>query len=212
MVDVTLPEGTSQNETEKTVRKIGDWLQQQPGVKDAMEIIGFGILANGQKSNTGVIFVTMDDWSERKTKDLSVDMLIGKTMGFGNAIPQATVVAINPPPIDGMGTSSGFTIEIENRGSHTTAELAEITQKFIGEARKRPEIGSIYTSFSNDTPSYQLEIDRDKVAREHVAMTDLYSVLQTYYGSYQVNDFTTFGRNFKVVIQAAPGIQNKDSG
>lgn len=209
MVDVTLPEGTSQNETEKTVRKIGDWLQQQPGVKDAMEIIGFGILANGQKSNTGVIFVTMDDWSERKTKDLSVDMLIGKTMGFGNAIPQATVVAINPPPIDGMGTSSGFTIEIENRGSHTTAELAEITQKFIGEARKRPEIGSIYTSFSNDTPSYQLEIDRDKVAREHVAMTDLYSVLQTYYGSYQVNDFTTFGRNFKVVIQAAPEFRTK---
>lgn len=209
MVDVTLPEGTSQNETEKIVRKVGSWLQQQPGVKDSMEIIGFGILASGQKANSGVIFVMMDDWSERSTKELSVDTLVGKAMGFGNAIPQATVVAINPPPIDGMGTSSGFTIEIENRGSHTTAELAEMTTKFITEARKRPEIGSIYTSFSNDTPSYQLEIDRDKVARENVALTDLYAVLQTYYGSYQVNDFTTFGRNFKVILQAAPEFREK---
>ncbi len=170
MVDITLPEGTSQTETD---------------------------------------FVTMDDWSERKTKDLSIDTLVGKAMGFGNAIPQATVIAINPPPIDGMGTSSGFTIEIEDRGGHTTAELADVAKKFIAAASKHPEIGSIRTSFSNDTPTYQLDIDREQVARQKVALTDLYAVLQAYYGSYQVNDFTTFGRNFKVVLQAAPEFREK---
>lgn len=209
MVDITLPEGTSQTETEKVARKVGTWLQQQPGVKDAMEIVGFGMLAGGQKSNAAVVFVTMDDWSERKTKDLSIDTLVGKAMGFGNAIPQATVIAINPPPIDGMGTSSGFTIEIEDRGGHTTAELADVAKKFIAAASKHPEIGSIRTSFSNDTPTYQLDIDREQVARQKVALTDLYAVLQAYYGSYQVNDFTTFGRNFKVVLQAAPEFREK---
>ena len=113
-------------------------------------------------------------------------------------------MAMNPPPIDGMGTSSGFTIELEDRGGHTTAELNDTAQKFIAAARQRPEIGSVYTAFAADTPGYQFEIDRDKVAREGVSLSTLYSTLQSYYGSYQVNDFTIFGRNFKVIIQAAP--------
>ena len=125
-------------------------------------------------------------------------------MMFGNQIPQAQVMALNPPPIDGMGTSSGFSIVIEDRGGHGTSDLNATTQKFIAAARQRPEIGSVYTAFAADTPGYQLDIDRDKVAREGVSLSDLYTTLQSFYGSYQVNDFTIFGRNFKVVIQAAP--------
>jgi HAE1 family hydrophobic/amphiphilic exporter-1 len=103
-----------------------------------------------------------------------------------------------------MGVSSGFTLQLENRGSHTLTELSDTANKFIATAKKRPEIGSVYTAFSNDTPSYQFEIDRDKVAHEGVTLSTLYSTLQSFYGTYQVNDFTIFGRNFKVVLQAAP--------
>lgn len=204
MVNATLPEGTSQVETKKLTTKMTQWLQSQPAVKGVMNVTGFSILAGGAKPNGMTIFLGMDDWSQRKTKDLSVDALVGKTMMFGNQIPQAQVMALNPPPIDGMGTSSGFSIVIEDRGGHGTSDLNATTQKFIAAARQRPEIGSVYTAFAADTPGYQLDIDRDKVAREGVSLSDLYTTLQSFYGSYQVNDFTIFGRNFKVVIQAAP--------
>ena len=174
-----------------------------------MNVVGFSMLAGGAKSNGAVSFVSMNDWDERKTKDLSVDTLVGKTMMHGMQIPQATVVAINPPPIDGMGVSSGFTMQIEDRGGHTTAQLNDTVQKFLAAARKRPEIGNIYTAFSNDTPGYKLDIDRDKVAREGVSLSSVYSTLQAFYGSYQINDFTIFGRNFKVVIQASPEYRQK---
>lgn len=204
MVNTTLPEGTSQSVTTQTAVDLGNWLESQPGVQNSMNVVGFSILASSQKSNSAVAFVSFKDWSERPTKDLSVDTVVGKTMAHGMQIPQASVVAINPPPIDGMGVSSGFTMEIENRGGHTTDELTETVNKFIAAARKRPEIGQIYTSFSNDTPGYQLDIDRDKVAREGVELNSLYQTLQSFYGSYQINDFTIFGRNFKVIMQAAP--------
>ncbi|MCH4179141.1 MAG: efflux RND transporter permease subunit [Megasphaera sp.] len=204
MVDVTLPEGTSQTETTKTVMQISDWIRSQPGVKYSMDVVGYSILAGGAKPNGAITFVSMEDWSKRTTKDLSVDTLVGKIMGYGNKLPQSTVVAINPPPIDGMGVSSGFTLQLENRGSHTLTELSDTANKFIATAKKRPEIGSVYTAFSNDTPAYQFDIDRDKVAHEGVTLSTLYSTLQSFYGAYQVNDFTIFGRNFKVILQAAP--------
>lgn len=209
MVNATLPEGTSQTQTKQMTQKISNWLQSQPKVASVMDVTGYSILAGGVKPNGVSIFLGMDDWSQRKTKDLSVDALIGKTMAMGSQLPQAQVMALNPPPIDGMGTSSGFTIEIEDRGGHTTAELNDVAQKFIAAARQRPEIANVYTAFAADTPGYQLNIDRDQVARQGVNISDLYATLQAFYGSYQINDFTIFGRNFKTIIQAAP--QFRDS-
>lgn len=209
MVNATLPEGISQTQTQQMTTKISKWLQQQPGVESVMDVTGFSILAGGAKTNGLTIFLGMSDWSQRKTPDLSVDALIGKTMGMGNQLPQVQLMALNPPPIDGMGTSSGFTIQIEDRGGHTTAELNDVAQKFIAAARQRPEIASVYTAFAADTPGYQLDIDRDQVARQGVNISDLYTTLQAFYGSYEINDFTIFGRNFKTIIQAAP--QFRDS-
>ena len=156
MMNVTLPEGISQTETKQVSEQISKWLEQQPGVTSVMNVVGFSILANGPKSNGATSFIGMSDWDERKDKSLSVDALVGKIMGMGNQIPQATVIAMNPPPIDGMGTSSGFTMQLENRGSHTTAELSAMAQKFIAAARKRPEIGSVYTAFA---PEFRETID-----------------------------------------------------
>ena len=121
MVNATLPEGISQTETQKAATQISNWLRQQPGVNNVMNVTGFSILAGGVKSNGMTAFVSLDDWSKRTTKDLSVDTLVGKTMGVGSQMPQVQLMAMNPPPIDGMGTSSGFTIQIEDRGGHSTA-------------------------------------------------------------------------------------------
>lgn len=113
MMNVTLPEGISQTETKQVSEKISKWLEQQPGVTNVMNVVGFSILADEPKSNGSASFIGMSDWDQRKDKSLSVDALVGKIMAMGNQIPQATVIAMNPPPIDGMGTSSGFTMQLE---------------------------------------------------------------------------------------------------
>ena len=110
---------------------MGNWLKEQPGVEQAMNIVGYGILADGQKSNAAAAFIGLTDWDQRTTKDLSVNALIGKIIARGAQIPQASIIALNPPPIDGMGTSSGFSMQLEDRGGHTTAELSETAQKVI---------------------------------------------------------------------------------
>lgn len=212
IVSTTLPEGTSQTITKQIAVDLGNWIEQQPGVTQSMNIVGYNMLAGGAKTNGAMAFVGMEDWDQRKDPSMSVDALVGKIMAHGAQIPQASVVAINPPPIDGMGISAGFTLHIENRGGHTTDELMETANKFIAEAAKRPEIGSVYTAFSNDTPGYYLDVDRDMVAREGVSMSSVYQTLQSFYGSYQINDFTIFGRNFKVVIQAAPQFRETVDG
>ena len=114
MMDITLPEGISQTETKKISEEMGNWLKEQPGVEQAMNIVGYGILAGGQKSNAAAAFIGLTDWDQRTTKDLSVNALIGKIIARGAQIPQASIIALNPPPIDGMGTSSGFSMQLED--------------------------------------------------------------------------------------------------
>lgn len=204
IADITVPEGTAQQKTAKTVNQIADWISKRPAIDGGLGISGFSLLSGAQKPNSGAVLIKMKNWDERKTQDLSVDALVQNIMGYGMQDPKATVIAFNPPPIDGMGVASGFTYQLEDRAGHTSDELYKMAQKVIGAARKRPEIGSVYTTFTNDTPGYNLEIDREKVEKAGVALSDLYNVLQIYYGSYQVNDFTMFGKNFKTIVQASP--------
>lgn len=208
IMNLTLPEGMSQKETEKVSRRFSQWVRQQPGVSQMLNVIGFSVLAGGPKPNSATAFIGMDDWSKRPTLDLSSYMLAGKIMKHGMEVPEAMTIGMNPPPIDGMGTSSGFTVQLENRGGHTTEELWQTAQNFIKAAKKRPEIRMVFTAFAGDTPGYELTVDRERAAREGVNLKELYSTLQAFYGSYQVNDFSMFGRNFKVVLQAAPAYRS----
>lgn len=203
ILNMTLPEGMSQEETQKVGSAFSKWVQQQPGVANMLNVVGFSVLAGGPKANGMTSFIGMDDWKQRPGLELSSYMLVGKIMKQGMAVPEATVLAMNPPPIDGMGTSSGFSLQIENRGGHTIAELGQTAQQFLEKAKERPEIAAIFTAFTSDTPGYELMLDRQKIAREGVNLKELYQTLQIFYGSYQVNDFMMFGRNFKVFVQAA---------
>lgn len=203
ILNMTLPEGMSQEETQKVGAAFSKWVQQQPGVANMLNVVGFSVLAGGPKANGMTSFIGMEDWKKRPGLELSSYMLVGKIMKQGMAVPEANVLAMNPPPIDGMGTSSGFSLQIENRGGHTIAELGQTAQQFLEKAKERPEIAAIFTAFTSDTPGYELMLDRQKIAREGVNLKELYQTLQIFYGSYQVNDFMMFGRNFKVFVQAA---------
>ena len=197
----TLPEGSVNVRTNQEVEKFLLFIAKQPGVQEEMGITGFDILSGGQKSNAATSFVKLKPWDERKTPDTSVDAMVGKAFAFGAMNPGANIIAMNPPPIPGLGTSSGFTLYILDKSGGSMEELNEVTNQFLAAANQRPEINGAYTTFRMDTPAYHYDVDRLKAERNGVNIGDIFSTLATFYGGNTVNDFTLFGRNYKVVVE-----------
>lgn len=197
----TLPEGSVNVRTNQEVEKFLSFIAKQPGVQEEMGITGFDILSGGQKSNAATSFVKLKPWDERKTPDTSVDAMVGKAFAFGAMNPGANIIAMNPPPIPGLGTSSGFTLYILDKSGGSMEELNNVTNQFLAVANQRPEINGAYTTFRMDTPAYHYDVDRLKAEKNGVNIGDIFSTLATFYGGNTVNDFTLFGRNYKVVVE-----------
>lgn len=200
-VSFTLPEGSVNVRTNQEVEKFLSFIAKQPGVQEEMGITGFDILSGGQKSNAATSFVKLKPWDERKTPDTSVDAMVGKAFAFGAMNPGANIIAMNPPPIPGLGTSSGFTLYILDKSGGSMEELNNVTNQFLAAANQRPEINGAYTTFRMDTPAYHYDVDRLKAEKNGVNIGDIFSTLATFYGGNTVNDFTLFGRNYKVVVE-----------
>lgn len=197
----TLPEGSVNVRTNQEVEKFLSFIAKQPGVQEEMGITGFDILSGGQKSNAATSFVKLKPWDERKTPDTSVDAMVGKAFAFGAMNPGANIIAMNPPPIPGLGTSSGFALYILDKSGGSMEELNNVTNQFLAAANQRPEINGAYTTFRMDTPAYHYDVDRLKAEKNGVNIGDIFSTLATFYGGNTVNDFTLFGRNYKVVVE-----------
>lgn len=201
LASFTLPEGSVNIRTNQEVEKFLSFIAKQPGVQEEMGITGFDILSGGQKSNAATSFVKLKPWDERKTADTSVDAIIGKAFAFGAMNPGANIIAMNPPPIPGLGNSSGFSMYILDKSGGSMEELNDVTNQFLAAANQRPEISGAYTTFRMDTPAYHYDVDRLKAEKNGVSIGDIFSTLATFYGGNTVNDFTLFGRNYKVVVE-----------
>ena len=205
MVAIQLPPGTSTNQTQKVVDKIQQAAQKEIKGQDAvMAINGFDILAGGANSNGAVVFVGMKDWSQRSGLAESVAAAVGTMFRVGAMeAPEATVVAINPPALPGLGNVGGWSLQLQDMSGHSDTELNDIVNAILAEARTSPELQGVRTTFKINAPSYQYEIDREKVKNLGVQLSDVFTALQTNFGGYEVNDFNQFGRTYKVVLQSA---------
>ena len=205
-VSVSLPEGTSINQTEITMDKVSAAIQEIPGIKNVMSITGFDIMSFGSKSSAGTMFIGLDGWDDRTTPDKSINALIGKTFGAGaKAAPEAQVVAFNMPALPGLGTVGGWQMELQDLSGHTDQELNETAQKIVAAANQRPELQGVRCTFKINSPIVQYDIDRDKAKSLDVSLSDIFNTMQIFYGGTQVNDFNQFGRTYKVVLQADKG-------
>ena len=217
LIAVNEPPGATSARTVETLDKIKDFLEQTPGIKDNVEqvftVSGFDLLGGGQKSSAGASFAVLKDWDQRKSSDQSVNAMVGAVFGFAaKNIPEASVVALNPPSIPGLGNTGGFTMYIINKSGDSAEVMAERAQAFIAEARTNPAIRTVYTTFDTATPSLQFQINREKAAKDGVALPDIFTALQGFYGSIQVNDYTSYGKNYKVIVQADDAFrQNADN-
>lgn len=202
MTSISLPEGTTGSRTDAAVSEFTKFMQEKPGMLHTFGLTGMDILSSGHKQSAGTAFFRLANWDERKTPETQVNTYIGQAFAYGATHPQVSIIAMNPPPIPGLGTSGGFTVYIQNKAGDSTEAMYNHVQQFLAALNQRPEIAQAYTMFRMDTPAFDFDVNRDKAMRSGVDVGDIFTTLQTYYGSVQINDFTLYGRNFKVVAQA----------
>lgn len=141
-------------------------------------------------------------WEERTTPETQAAALVRKATIASFRFPEANAFAFNPPALPGFGVVSGFSMMMQAQSGQTPEELADTARNFIAAASQRPEIGHISTSLGTSTPNYEIEVDREKAKKLGVQISDVFGTLQIMLGSFQVNDFTRFGKNYRVVLQA----------
>ncbi|MFT3824429.1 MAG: multidrug efflux RND transporter permease subunit [Chitinophagaceae bacterium] len=202
-VTYEMPEGTSTTRSVNMLKDIMARVQSVPAVKVVGGLAGLNIITFSNKSNSGTMFVSLKPWENRKEKSEQLQGVIAEIQKRVSSIKEARVLVIAPPAIPGLGQTSGFTFELQQTTSTEDIKGFErVAQKFLGALYQRPEIGMAYTFFSTKTPSYQVNVDRDKTKKLGVALSDVYSTLSTLLGSSYVNDFNLYGRNFRVMAQA----------
>ena len=209
LASVTLPEGTSLNRTEEIVDKLSAELKQNPGVDQVMGISGYDILSGGAKSSAATFFVGLKPWSERTTPETSIDAEVGMAFKQGMNYPEASIIAMNPPSLPGLGMVSGFNLQLQDMSGHTNEELDTITKKIVAAANQRPELQGVYTTYSIKSPIYEFEVDREKVKNLGLNISDVFTALQVNFGGTEINDFNQFGRTYKVVMQADSNFRNE---
>lgn len=201
---VSLPEAANLNRTNAVAQQVADIYETLPGANRTGGIIGLDILAGGQKSNSAIVIVGLKPWAERTTPETQLNALISQAMGKVSGIPEATIFTFTPPALPGIGTVGGLTLMIQDRGDAPLEEINAVSQQFIAAVRQRPEIAMAQSSFRANTPTYRYEVDREKAKTLGVPVQDIFAALQTFLGGMPVNDFSRFGRNYKVILQAEP--------
>ena len=198
-VSISLPEGASSNRTQQIMAGLSQNMRKLPGVKNVMEVSGIDILSMGQKANAGLAVVSMEDYSQRSN---SVQDIIPMIFGMGAQIPDATVMAFQPPSLPGASSTGTLSLYLMNLGGEDVNTMGERANEFLAACRKRPEIGMLYTTLNTNTPMYQFEVDREKAQSMNVPVSTVYSALQAFLGGNEINDINNFGRTWKVVMQA----------
>ncbi|TDH29020.1 multidrug efflux RND transporter permease subunit [Segetibacter sp. 3557_3] len=202
-VTYELPEASSTTRSLEVLDTIMSILKRTPGVGHFAGLGGLNVVTFSSKSNGGTVFTQLKPWSERKDVKLQLDSMIATLQKSFATIREANVVVISPPAIPGLGQTGGFSFQLEQQESTDDIKSFErVVQTFVAEINKRPEITRAFTFFTAKTPGYQVEVDREKCKKLGVSIADVYSTMQTFLGSRYVNDFTMYGRNFRVVAQA----------
>lgn len=202
LVIVELPEAATIDRTKNVLQQISEISLKVPGVADIITVSGYNVIKVFQQPYAGFAFVILNPWDERKKKETQLTAIMANLQKQFNEIPEANITVANAPAIPGLGTTGGFTFEIQDINDQGIDELAAVTSKFIKQARDRPELAGIYTTFSTDVPQRYIDVDRIKAKMHKVSITEIFKTLQINLGSVYVNEFNKFGKVYRVYIQA----------
>lgn len=202
IVAVQLPDAASQGRTRNVVEEINGILSEQPGVKTWFTLGGQSLLEGSQSSNAATIFIGLEDWEERTTPQLQQGPLIGEITQKFSAIEDAFILVIPPPAIQGLGTSGGFEMQVEDRGGAGLDELQTAVNNLLAAAAEEKQLQRVSSTFRAGVPQLFADVHRDEVLSMQVPLGEVFTTLQSALGSIYVNDFNKFGRTYRVTLQA----------
>ena len=197
-----LPDGATLDRTEDVIRRMSDITLKSPGVEHAIAFPGLSINGFTNSSNSGIVFVALKPFDQRKGKGMSAGEIAGSMNAQFGSIQEAFVVMFPPPPVPGLGTTGGFKLQLEDRGGLGYEALDQATKAFMAKAYQTKELAGMFSSYQVNVPQLYADIDRTKARQLGVAVTDVFDTMQIYLGSLYVNDFNKFGRTYSVRVQA----------
>jgi HAE1 family hydrophobic/amphiphilic exporter-1 len=201
-LNVQLPNASSLQRTKEVAAKVEDVIAHTPGVKYSTTVLGFSLLSFVRTSYNAFAWVTLKDWSERKDPAEQLQAIKAHLNRELSKLPEGVAFSFSPPAIPGVGTSGGFTFILEDRSGGDIQFLASNVEKFMAAARKRPEIAGLSTTLLASVPQQFVNVDRDKVIKQGVAINDVYRTIQSFMGGSFINYFNRFGRQWQVYIEA----------
>jgi HAE1 family hydrophobic/amphiphilic exporter-1 len=204
IIGVQLPDGASLQRTREVYTQIDQILAKQPGIRTYNGVAGFSFFTRTAASYMGTGFAGLMPWDERNSPELTSTAIVRSLNAAFSRIPQARVFAISPPAIPGISAAGGFSMMLQDRTGNSYDFLAQNVMRFVAEARKRPELDGVRPNFSPSVPQLFADVDKDKAMKQSVPIGEVYGALQTFLGGSYVNDFTRFGRQWRVFLQAEP--------
>ena len=204
LVNVQMPDAASINRTQQTMIKLSEMALTNPGVKGMFAVAGLSILTRSNSSSAGVMFVQLKPFSERIGNPALSSQGVSQALnGLFSQVQEASVQVIPPPPVRGIGSAGGFKLQIQDRsGRGTPQDLLAAIEKLLAEARKRPELKGVFSTYRANVPQLYVNVDRVKAKKANVPVTGIFETLQIYLGGLYVNDFNYLGRTWRVVAQA----------
>lgn len=197
-----LPDAATLDRTEDVIKRMSEIADKHPGVENTVAFPGLSINGFTNSPNSGIVFVALKDFSERKDQSLSAGAIAAELNGQFGVIQEAFLAIFPPPPVQGLGTIGGFRVQVQDRGNLGYEELYTQVQNVIAKSADYPELAGLFTSYQVNVPQVDADIDREKAKTHGVAIDDIFDTMQVYLGSLYANDFNRFGRTYQVNVQA----------
>lgn len=203
MANIELPQGATGDRVVAFQEKFRQQAMQIPEIDGITLVAGFSFIS-GQGSNYGMGMIRLKPFDERKGDESSIQTVIGKLFGIGSQLPEGKMIFFSPPSIPGFGQSSGFDLKLLDKSGGDLKDFDAVARQYIGELMKRPEIQYAQTSFNTSYAQYELELNIPRAKQSGVSVNSIFSALQGYIGGIYAADFTRYGKQFRVMVQALP--------
>ncbi|TBU97475.1 efflux RND transporter permease subunit [Phytopseudomonas dryadis] len=197
-----LPDAASLDRSEAVIKRMSDIAARYPGVENTIAFPGLSINGFTNSPNSGIVFVALKDFGQRKDESLSANAIAAELNAQFSEIQEAYIAIFPPPPVMGLGTIGGFRVQLQDRANLGYEELYRQTQNIIAKSQNVPELAGLFTSYQVNVPQVEADIDREKAKTHGVAIDEIFDTMQVYLGSLYANDFNRFGRTYQVNVQA----------
>jgi len=202
MISAQLPDAASLGRTRQVMDRVAAILDDTPGIRGAIVVGGFSLLDSVVAPNAGVAWVVLDHWDDRDTPELHIQAVVDSVNRRLASIEGAIVFAVRPPPIQGLGSTGGSQMELQDRGGAGLELLQQVAYDIQARGQQSPALAGVTTTFRAGVPQLFLEVDREKAKKLGVPLDVIFNTLQANLGSAYVNDFNLFGRVWRVMVQA----------